>query len=298
MAKQPRVVIYKRNLLKDKTAWKALLHYANGYIGWLCLCGSLLAFLCLHFLTGCESTTEATRIWRIVRDPLWYPFELINKEQGMVGFTNDLMKAVGKETNTRIDLISLSTQNILAELDTGNFDGILWGFPPNYYETNRYDYSQPFYLVGPVLIVSSHALVHSLEELKGNSVGIMDDINLTFNIPNYSTINLKIYHQIIMALDALQSNQIDALIAHALPAYSHISALFCHRLKVVTPPLTNDGLRLILKKSNQSQQFIAQFNSSLQKLKENGEYQELLDKWGLVNTELPARAQKDLNCHP
>ena len=53
----------------------------------------------------------------------------------------------------------------------------------------------------------------------------------------------------------------------------------------MTPPLTQEGLRLVTLKNEKGQQLIDAYNEGLDRLKEAGTYDKLLEKWGLINPE-------------
>lgn len=247
---------------------------------WLKILLSMLLALCI---SACSGDTKKP-LWRLARDPLWIPLNLPGKEQSMLGFTNDLMSMIAKEEDFRFELISVPSRDLMADLDNGIYDGFFGGLMPDYQSRGKYNFSNPIYLLGPVLVVSKNSTIKSLEDIAGKTVGIMSDVNPIFETKFTTDLNLRVFRNTTTALDSLRQNQIDGLIIFALPAYNNISALFPNSLKVITDPLTLEGIRLIVHKSAQSEKFIDQFNKGLHSLKEKGVYQKLLDKWGLVNT--------------
>lgn len=243
----------------------------------------LLSMLVALGTFACSGDTKKP-LWRLARDPLWIPLNLPGKEQSMLGFTNDLMSTIAIKENFRFELISVPSRELVADLDNGTYDGFFGGLMPDYHSRGKFNFSDPIYLLGPVLVVPKRSAVRSLEEMGGKTVGIMSDVNPIFDTKFDTDLNLRVFRNTTSALDSLRQNQIDGLIIFALPAYNNISALFPHSLKVVTDPLTLEGIRLIVHKSPESEKFIDQFNRGLRSLKEKGVYQQLLDKWGLVNT--------------
>lgn len=226
-------------------------------------------------------------MWRIGRDPSWYPLNLMGKDQYMLGFTNELVGIIAAKKKLRFELISSSSQNLFEELDRGDYDGILGTLQPNYLTKDKYDFSQALYLVGPVLIVNSDKLANSIKAMDGKILGLMSDITPIFDV-NSPTTTLKIFRNTLVALDNLRQKQIDGLVMYALPAYSHVLALYPHSLKITTPPLTQEGIRLIFPKSKQGvDHVLAEFNEGLQEVREEGLYQQLLNKWGLIDTAHP-----------
>ena len=65
-----------------------------------------------------------------------------------------------------------------------------------------------------------------------------------------------------------------------LSAAAYCRDLYQGELMIVTPPQSDEGLRLVTK-HNAATDLIKGFNKGLQKLKKNGSYEKLLDKWSL-----------------
>ncbi len=88
------------------------------------------------------------------------------------------------------------------------------------------------------------------------------------------------------ALENLDRNVIDGVILDALKAYAYTEGFYVGRLKVASFPLTDKGLRLISRKDPKSLLLISRFNKGLEKIRKEGVYSELIEKWDLTNTEI------------
>jgi len=73
------------------------------------------------------------------------------------------------------------------------------------------------------------------------------------------------------------------VIMEALPAHEYVDSFYKGELKMVPPPLTEDGLRLMALIDPVEKDMIQRFNNGLSQLIEDGTYTKLLDKWGLFD---------------
>jgi polar amino acid transport system substrate-binding protein len=85
------------------------------------------------------------------------------------------------------------------------------------------------------------------------------------------------------ALEALDRDKIDGVIMPASRAYYSVDGYYAGKLKIITAPLTDIGLRLIALKTPASEVLISSFNETLKELKANGEYSALLTRWSFVD---------------
>jgi polar amino acid transport system substrate-binding protein len=253
----------------------------------------ILVIFCLLLLWGIIRSCSRkgaleSYIYHIARDSTGYPLHLEGKERNLLAFTNDLMTAIAKETGIRFIWIETGFDHLLEGLDDGSYDGIISSMRPTGINQDIYAFSDLFFELGPVLIVPEDSKVTSLKDMKDKTLGIRTSTSFIFNaIKDKVPIHYRLitYNNINQALEALVHNQIDGLILEAILAYTYTEGFYAGRLKVVTPPLTDEGLRLITKRDPQSELLITSFNEGLEELRNNGIYDELIKKWDLINPE-------------
>lgn len=232
-------------------------------------------------MRSCDSTENFWRkkLYRIARDATWYPLDLLGKERNMLAFSNELLLAIAKNESLKIELLSNSSENLFSGLDNELYDAILSPMLPNQYNNQYYWFSKPFYLLGPVLVVKESLNVNSLQEMEGKAIGVSSGSSLVYN--RYPKILITSYDNILTALNDVERNVIDGVILSGLTAYAYTTGLYSGRLKVASAPLTNEGLRLIARKDEESKYLIDKFNEGFEKVKNDGTYDALITKWGL-----------------
>lgn len=221
----------------------------------------------------------------IARDDTWYPVDLHGKERNLLGFTNELIQDIAKTQDLQIDLILVTGNNNLQQgLDNRSYDGMLSSLRPTARTQSEYYFSEPFFLLGPVLVVNAESAIHSLKEMEGKSLGIISGSSVIFNVEEYPTILITSYDSAAAALYSLERGNVDGIILDGLSAHSYTSGLYARTIKIASKPLTNDGFRLVTLKKSSEKTLVDQFNQGLNEMISNGTYDLLIKKWELFNT--------------
>jgi polar amino acid transport system substrate-binding protein len=242
----------------------------------------LILFFLLRSCMGNGVLTNQTYL--VARDPSWYPMDLLGKEKNMLGFTNELFLDIGKRQGIRFELDLAGSEGLIQGLNSKKYDGVMSALTPTPVNENRYDFSKPFYLLGPVLIIPIKSTVKSFDDLEGRTVAIKRGSPLAFKAKSFPKILFTSYGNMRRALDDLEENRIDAVIMDAMIAYSYAHGEYEKTLKVVGAPLTTEGLRLVTRQDPRSVALISKFNVGLEEMIEDGSLQKLLSRWSLFDT--------------
>jgi len=247
--------------------------------------------ICITLLRSCTSTAIMRKTSYIIgRDSSWYSLSLWGKEFNLVAFTNELMADLSNETGLRFQLADMHSSVLLSNLDNGSCDAIIYSMRPDVINEGEYLFSELIYELGPVLIVAQDSTITSLKQMKGKTIAINMSSTTTFNAVREAGANiydfiLVPYTNINKAVENVAEGQIDGIILPALHAYTLTNGFYAGRLKVVTRPLTDEGLRIIALKNPASKVLIDDINKGLHTLKENGTYDSLIAKWNLIDPE-------------
>ena len=223
------------------------------------------------------------RIYRIARDGEWYPVSLMDKGTNVNGFSVDLMTEIAKQQKIQIQMVSINSPNPLWGLEKKNYDGVLSSITPSASNRNKLAFSNPYFLLGPVLIVSASSPITSIQQMNNRIIGNLRGSSLSFEITNYPSIILKPYDSMNTALEDLVRKEIDGVVMGILSAYLYEASIYKNRIKIILPPLTNEGMRLITRKEEEKT-LVEKFNAGLKALIDDGTYNHLIESWGLQNT--------------
>lgn len=219
--------------------------------------------------------------FRIAEDKNWFANNLHDKASSVFAFSNQLLGAIAVEEGIQISLYAPNIRNLQTSLEEGEYDAILTAVTPLQKNLDNYLFSDPIYLLGPVLIVREETNIDDLPAMDGKIVGIVSGSFLSFNVAKYPSLILQKYESPQEALISLDRDLIDGVLLDFLPAYIYTKGVYKGKLKVVTPPLNDASLRLVTRKTASGRELLKYFNEGLREVQSNGTYDKLINKWEL-----------------
>lgn len=242
----------------------------------------LLVFLILFFvLKGFFARDKNSNgDYVIARDERWYPLNFYGKEKSISAFADELILQIAQRKGLKVQIISESSGNLLESLDH-QADGILSALSPDIVLQDKYLFSDRFYDLGAVLVVDTRSKFTSLKDLEGKFLGVMRGSNVLFNIPGHANVRVAPYDSVTAMLEDVVKDKIDGALVNQLNAYNFTKGYYKGKLVVATPPLTQEGLRLITRMTRRDAKLISAFNEGLAEMLADKSYHALLTKWEL-----------------
>lgn len=246
----------------------------------------LLLIIGTFLFRACSGHTMlGEKIYYIGQDNTWYPIDFRGKDQNMVGFVDEVFRAIGEEENFEVVIYNVPPSLLYEQLARDDFDAVVSSLVPNIVQKQRYEFSSSFYPLGPVLVVRQDSTVKSLLDLSGRIIGIEAGASQHYEMPEDPLFVIIPYDSISSAFENLDKRVIDGVIADVLRAYPLTQGYYNGKLKVVSGPLLDEGLRLAVTRKPKESELIKSFDAGLKKIKENGTYDKLLKKWDIIKTE-------------
>jgi ABC-type amino acid transport substrate-binding protein len=166
-------------------------------------------------------------------------------------------------------------------LQEGECDAICSTMQPYLFYEKLYNFSDIYLMTGPVLIIPFKAPALPLDKMSGKIIGIQRSSNGAIILEKYPGIIQRTYDSIQPALIDITTGDIDGAIVDILSAEAFMQDLFQGQLKIASPPLTPEGIRILALRGH-TPELIKIFNRGLARLKENGKYAALAKKWKLA----------------
>lgn len=260
---------------------KKLLSYGK-WIGW--------AFLLLLLLFGIYRSyrwisPSNPEVYRVAIDSTWYPLTLFGKEPAITAFSIDMMFSIAKREKIKIELVQSGPKRILELLDDGQVHGILTGLKPDPKLEETYYFSEPYYRFGAVLVIRKEDTFNSLMTLPNKRIAVRRNSPILFKVQVDPKAIIMPFDSPVGAFEQLSRGEVDAVVIDQLLAYLYFGGSYKDKLKVVTLPLTIDGLRLVTLQDDAGESLIELFNDGLRQIKEEGVYSKFLIQWDLHNPE-------------
>lgn len=241
----------------------------------------VLLFFLLFFFAGCGTSNKSSLgPYSIGRDPSWFPLRLEQMAVNINGFTNGLVQELAKVEHKDFRLVDVGWNQLFEGLEKEDYAGIFTSLPVNDLTKERYTFSNPFLLLGPVLVVPISSNARSLADLEGGIVGAYQYDDSVLIVQKYPSIIISLYQNFNEALEDVVNGNMDGALVPILEAQALIDNLYANELKIATPPLDNKGLRLITLKGKHSS-LIQHFNMGLKKLENMSSYHALRLKFGV-----------------
>jgi polar amino acid transport system substrate-binding protein len=231
----------------------------------------------LILLAGCGSNQKP---YEIGIDPSWVPLNFEERQNAILGFSHELFLSIATEKNLPLSLLTVNWDSLFEGLKKDRYQGILSSLYPYNFNKDLYSFSEPFLQIGPVIVTQKGSELHSLKDFDSKTVAVIINSPEVLLLEKYPSILIRPYESIPLALNALASGAVEAALLPILQTSSYVQNLYYRSLQIASAPLTDEGLFLLTLKDKHPK-LIKEFNQALSRMKKNGEYQKLLDKWNL-----------------
>jgi polar amino acid transport system substrate-binding protein len=249
----------------------------------LMVLGGLVAFISL--IRSCTVSSNINDRYLIGQDSRWNELNLLGKERNVTAFNSDILSTIA--TNDKISIrLSIGDENqLMRELRSKEIQGILTNVKPNFSNQTQFVFSKPYFLTGPVLAITTSQPIEEWNQKAKKMIGVSATILNSVNLEQDAKLQLRLYNDLFHALSDLNDEKIDGVVFPALQMQIYIQAFYPKRLRIVTTPLNDDGIRLMALNDAKGKALIERFNIGLEKIREDGTYDRLLEHWGFSNVE-------------
>lgn len=228
-----------------------------------------------------SSCSSSKKTYKVAFDPSWFPLELYNKEPYVLAFSEELLMHIGQKHHMNLEPVALSWDNMLDALAKKQVQGVLTSMEPYIFNQEKYQFSKNYLSTGPVLVVRirDHASEHDLFQDK--EIATFSEQDQQVLLEEYPQAIARSYSSSMKALLDLVDGNLDAVFMNYLEAHGYVNDIYHGLLKIISPPFTQQGLKMITLRS-ENHKLITIFNEGLHAMHKQGEYDKLLKKWKLA----------------
>ena len=240
----------------------------------------LVLTLVIFGLVSCGKKDSGQKKLRVGLNAVFAPFEYIENGQ-VTGFDVEMINEIGKNLGYKVEIIDQSFDGLIPALKAGKIDIIVSGMSSTEERKKSVDFSDPYYESGLVALVNkSNSTIKTVKDLEGKRLVVKNGTaGAKFaedNLKGKATI--RVFEDSASTLKAVENNQADAafedypVIAYTIKVNPNLN------VKIGTEKLTNNEYGFMVKKG-ENKELLEKFNKGLKTLKENGEYQKIVDKY-------------------
>ena len=208
------------------------------------------------------------------------PFGFLDKKGVNKGFDIDIAKALAKElfgNEGAIQFVPVTSGNRIAFLNSRKIDIIVATFTITKEREKLVDFSAPYFITAQLILVREDSKITKYEDLAGKRVatirGSTGDIAIRELVPTAERVKFEGNFE---ALQALKERRVEAFVQDFILLFNLLQKN--RGLKMASlQPFRPARYGLAVRKGDK--EWVDFVNTTLQKMKETGEYEKLLEKW-------------------
>ena len=240
--------------------------------------------------TGCGGDQAATsgsasgaasgaKVLRVGCSADFAPFEFQDEtKKDFQGFDMDLIRAVAKEMGRELEIQDMGFDGLIPALQAKNIDAIISGMTINEERQKNVNFSDPYYEAGLTMIVKdSEESIKSFQDLKGKKVAVQIGTTSAEEVKKLDGVEIKELNTPADCFMELKAGGVDAVVNDKPVNEYYITKSGATGVKELSEKLTAENYGIAMSKDNADLQ--KEINAALKKLKDNGEYQKIYDKW-------------------
>lgn len=207
------------------------------------------------------------------------PFSFM-KDDTISGFDIDLIHEIAKRLHKKIDLTDMTFDALIPAMQVGSIHVIAAGITSTAERAQRMLFTKPYVTGDPLLIISSiKKPIASIDELTGKRVGVNEGYTADFYLSNIKGPELVRLSSPVDLFLALQSNQIDALVAAGNTVQPFLKQLGSASFHIVPIEGTSDHYSLGITKK--CPELLEPIQKALDEMEADGTIAALKEKWEL-----------------
>ncbi len=251
---------------------------------------ALILLLAMGMMAGCgggaDSGTDEgqpsdeTKVFSIATDTTFAPFEFQNDAGEYVGIDIEILAAIAEDQGFEYELNPLGFSAAVAALESNQTDGVIAGMSITDERKLKYDFSEPYYDSGVVMALKAdNDTIKSYDDLKGQKVAVKtgtEGATFAESIKDQYGFSVVYFDESpLMYEDVKTGNSVACFEDYPVMGYGISKG---NGLKMVTDMEKTSSYGFAVLKG-QNAELLDMFNAGLKNIKDNGKYQEILDKY-------------------
>lgn len=206
------------------------------------------------------------------------PFEFFNENNEPEGFDIELFNAIGQEIGHPIEFKDMGFDALIPALTTKNVDAVMSGMSINEERQKVVSFTDSYYTSGSVIgVLVENETINSLTDLEGKKIGVEIGTIHAELANGVANAEVVVFNSTDESVNALESGKVDAII-NDVPVLKYIITKSDEpKVKIVGELMSPTDFGIAISKENS--ELLDSINGALKKLKANGEYYKLHNKW-------------------
>ena len=229
-----------------------------------------------------EATDAGENVWIVATDTVFKPFEYTNENNEFVGIDVDILAAIAEDQGFKYELQSLGWDAAVAAIQAGQADGLIAGAT---IKQERIDsgwiFSDGYYNATQTFVVAADSDIAGFEDLKGKNVAVKNGTagaDFANSLKDEYGFTVTVFEDSpTMYQDVILGNSVacveDTPIMAASIKEGDLALKIPEGMESEGAPY---GFAIMDEKN---QELLDMFNAGLKNIKENGTYDEIINKY-------------------
>ena len=230
-----------------------------------------------------QAATEAAtsgKVFEIATDTTFAPFEFQDKDGNYVGIDMDIIRAIAEDQGFQVKINPLGFSAALAAVESGQADGVIAGASITEERQKTYDFSDPYYTADVAMAVAKGSDIKEYKDLEGKNVAIKTGTNggdfAKSIMDKYGFTVTEFEDSSNMYQDVIVGNSVACFEDYPVMAYGIQQGLELQLVDGIKEAGSQYGFAV---KKGENAELLAMFNKGLKNIKDNGKYDEIVDKY-------------------
>lgn len=218
------------------------------------------------------------------------PFESVNTKGEVEGFDKDLADIIGEELGVEMKVVDTAFETLFAGLEAKKFDMVIAGVTITDDRKEKMDFSDPYFEAGQLIVVRvGYDEIEDendfAEKVLGVQIGTTADELLSrmkdgeddYEGKAIPIKEIKRYDNYPQAFLDLQHGNLDAVVVDEPVGKAYVKEHSDKVELVSEEPFYKECMGVAVRKGDT--ELVEKINAVLKKIKEDGTYEKLVDKW-------------------
>lgn len=250
---------------------------------WVIASVFLAVLLLLSACGGGQTSGSETggNVLRVGTDAAYPPFEKQEGNGEITGFDIEVIKAVAEAEGLEVQVQHTGWDGLFEAVNSGKVDAGISAITITEERKEKYDFSEPYFEAKQLILVPNDSDVTSLMDLKGKKIGVQSGTTGEIVVQKAfgkTYEGIRGYDDTPGAIDDLMIGRVDAVVADNGVILDYMKKLPKDKFKTIEDnTFEPEFYGIMVKKGNQ--EVLDKINSGLKKIRENGTYDAIYNKY-------------------
>lgn len=231
----------------------------------------MLGTVCTAF-AGCGAEKKTTLV--MATNAEFPPYEYYEGDK-VVGIDAEIAKAIADDLGYELVIEDMAFDSIIAAVQSGKADMGAAGMTVSEDRLKSINFTDSYAQASQVIIVKEDSAIASPDDLTGKRIGVQLGTTGDIYSEDIEDASIERYNKGFEAVQALNQDKVDAVIIDREPAKVFVAQN--QGLKILDESFTDEEYAICVAKENT--ELLDKINASIQKLKDSGKLQEIIDKY-------------------